>query len=308
MRGVIVLFAVLIAFFNCADTFAAKKERNPRKTYNPPETVEEYEERARAINRAYSDTPKVVTPKDTKIIDLPEPYVGLAKYNDPPGTKEIDLSGLIRSREVKSPGVATSDGTKLVYSSVYYYPDTNHVASEVYMIPLDTSLSLRKRVSTAHISKRKKTPLLTAGMDKIEKDIQRTLTVIDYSLDGKKLAVKEKTGSRKDGIWETQIWVFDFEKSSSKRLDSALSAVKNFWKTQRGIDLGLYRWDIYPLGWDASDSGKILYYAYGYTGERPVFLGTWSVDAASGSVRQKSLYSTSYPVSVNGLMLEAKNR
>ena len=39
----------------------------------------------------------------------------------------------------------------------------------------------------------------------------RTLTPVDFTPDGSKLLVKQKIGSREDGIWETSIYVYDFK-------------------------------------------------------------------------------------------------
>ena len=55
------------------------------------------------------------------------------------------------------------------------------------------------------------------------KYIFRTLTPVDFSSDNKKLVVKEKIGYRHDGIWKTDLWVYNFETEEAiKRNTGAL--------------------------------------------------------------------------------------
>jgi hypothetical protein len=61
------------------------------------------------------------------------------------------------------------------------------------------------------------------------------------------------------------------------------------------------RWDIYPIGFDKNDADRIIVQAFAFTGEKPVFLGTWSIDYWGGQSRLVSFDKNVAPqVSVNG--------
>ena len=71
-----------------------------------------------------------------------------------------------------------------------------------------------------------------------------------------------------------------------------------------------YRFDIYPLGWDAQRKDKILTYIYGYnknTGSTPKFLGTWATDADGSFSQLISVQKTGYVIQANGFCLKTKN-
>ena len=61
-------------------------------------------------------------------------------------------------------------------------------------------------------------------------------------------------------------------------LSEVRDAVVYFWKEYMDLNLDEKRWDIYPLGFSKSEPSRIIVQAFAFTGEVPVFLGTWSVD------------------------------
>ena len=129
------------------------------------------------------------------------------------------------------------------------------------------------------------------------------MTPIDFSCDNKKLIVKEKIGYRHDGIWQTDLWVYDFDKKQGKKLPQIRDAIINYWAKNEGVDFEENRWDIYPMGFDANDDDRVIVCAYAYTGDVPKFLGTWSIDTEGENSRLESLEGASIPVSVIGYRL-----
>lgn len=269
-----------------------------------PLTVEEYNQKAQDVKRSELKIPEPQFAKDDKIINLPDPHERIVKYNLPPGTRELDLKKLRTERRVNSIGVLSPDMTKLVYSSAYYYPLERQVSSELYLIKADDSASLQEKIKKAHELNKEPKPLLSTGMDSIKTDALRTMIVLDWSADSKKIAVKEKIGSSFEGIWQTNLWVYDFNTQNYKKLNEIREAVKYWWKTNENLDLNDYMWDIFPVGWDGVNPDRIIVYAFAYTKETPKFLGTWSIDYKGERSELMSLTSTNFLITTNGLMLK----
>ena len=161
-----------------------------------------------------------------------------------------------------------------------------------------------------HIKDRIKEPILSVGNYEMDYGIQRTLTIIDWSNNSKRLLIKERIGKEGDGIWQTNIWVYDFETNQAKKLDEIRQAIEYYWKKDRLVDLYYYRFDLYPIGWDARHPDRILLYVYGYTknsGTPPKFLGTWSIDYKGEKSQLVSMQKTDYILQANGYCLKTKN-
>ena len=280
------------------------KAKHPKPVNNMPKTMADY---YRAANKAADDAKNIPSPrfpKDAKIVDLPDPSITLQKYNNPPGHIDINLVTLKKARKVNSIGVVSPDFNKMVYTVVYYYPSTRTVGSELYLMNLDTSKSIHQRVETAHINQGKKL-LYRTGLDSLTLDIFKTLTIVDWSVDGKRLALKEKISFSPDGLWKTNLLVYDFETGKIKNLSEVREAIQYYWREKHDLYLRDYRWDIYPLGWDALNPERIIVLAYAATGEKPKFLGTWSVDYKGDRAMLVSLTDTNFQISQNGSCLKA---
>ncbi len=280
------------------------KAKHPKPVNNMPKTMADY---YRAANKAADNAKNIPSPrfpKDAKIVDLPDPSITLQKYNNPPGHIDINLVTLKKARKVNSIGVVSPDFNKMVYTVVYYYPSTRTVGSELYLMNLDTSKSIHQRVETAHINQGKKL-LYRTGLDSLTLDIFKTLTIVDWSVDGKRLALKEKISFSPDGLWKTNLLVYDFETGKLKNLSEVREAIQYYWREKHDLYLRDYRWDIYPLGWDALNPERIIVLAYAATGEKPKFLGTWSVDYKGDRAMLVSLTDTNFQISQNGSCLKA---
>jgi len=265
-------------------------------------TVDEYEALSEYKDKSEADfgIPKIETPSDFKYI--PKPLYRIVKYNDPPGSVELSLGKrLYQKRQVNGQGIVSPDFSLLVYPAVYYYSDSTSVASDIFVIPLDEEGTNLHKILSANVAKRIPEPILSTDKSIDNFAAFRTLTPVDFSVDGSKILVKEKIGSREDGIWQTRIYVYDFSNKVSYDLAEIRDAVEYFWEEYMNVQLEDNRWDIYPIGFDKSDPGRIIVQAFAFTGEKPVFLGTWSIDWQGNQSRIVSFDKNLDPqVSVNG--------
>ena len=266
-----------------------EKSKMPESGYM---TVAEYEDKSRAKS------------KDSNMVYVPQKTFKLVKYNDPIGSPELTLPRKLNfDRQINAQGIISGDKTMLVYPAVYYYAQTDCTSCDLFLIKLDPKLNDTDKAMKANIVQREEKPLISTSKDIETKFIFRTLTPIDFSADNKKLVVKEKVGHRHDGIWKTDLWVYDFEKKEAKKFPQIREAIIDYWANAGGVDFEENRWDIYPMGFDANDDNRIILCAYAYTGEVPKFLGTWSIDVDGVNSKLEDLEGSSIPVSVIGFRL-----
>lgn len=278
-----------------------EKSRMPESGYM---TREEYEAKSRAKSKKEITITEADIPKDSNMVYVPQKTFKLVKYNDPIGSPELNLPRKLNfDRQINAQGIISGDKTMLVYPAVYYYAQADCTSCDLFLIKLDPSLNDTEKAMRANIIQREETPLISTSKDIETKFVFRTLTPIDFSSDNKKLIVKEKIGYRHDGIWQTDLWVYDFDKKAGKKLPQIRDAIINYWAKNEGVDFDENRWDIYPMGFDANDDNRVVVCAYAYTGDVPKFLGTWSIDTEGENSRLESLEGASIPVSVIGYRL-----
>ena len=267
-------------------------------------TREEYEDLSKDISNADRVIPEYKAPKDIKMKYVPQPTYKMVRYNNPPGSPELHIERRFQfDRQMNAGGITSPNKDILVSPVVYYYANNQCTACDLFVIPLDKTLPDVERILRANIIKRVETPILSTEKNISEKFIFRTMTPVDFSPDGLKLVAKEKIGNVNDGIWQTNLWVYDFNTKQSKNLSEIREAIKFYWKTQEGLVLDEKRWDIYPLGFDANSPERVVVSAYAYTGKTPKFLGNWSIDCNGERTLLVSLFEASAPISVNGFKL-----
>lgn len=267
-------------------------------------TREEYEAKSKAIPNSEKKVPEYKLPKDIKMKYVPQPIYKVARYNNPPGSPELKIDKSLKyDRNFVCPGITSPNKNFLVYPVVYYYAVNECTACDLFMIFLDRSLPDVARIQKANIVKRIPNPILSTEKDIREKFIFRTMTPVDFSPDGSKLLAKEKTGNVNDGIWKTDIWIYDFNTKTSREIPEIREAIKFYWQNQAGITLDEKRWDIYPLGFLADDPERIAVSAYGYTGGKPKYLGVWSIDCQGERSELISLFEANPKISMNGYKL-----
>lgn len=265
-------------------------------------TVDEYEELSKYQDKSKKelDIPKVQTPSDFKYV--PHPTYKIVRYNSPAGSTELRLGKrLYTQRQINAQGIVAPDFSMLIYPAIYYYTDSASVASDVFVIPLYGQDEPLQKILKANIMHRIPEPILSTDKSISDYAAFRSLTPVDFSADGKKILIKEKIGSREDGIWKTSIFVYDFTNKTDYKLDEVRDAIVYFWKEYMDLNLDDYRWDIYPLGFLKSQPDRVAVQAIAYTGETPVFLGTWSIDTKGNQSRVVSFQKNVEPlISANG--------
>ena len=287
------------------ETEKYEKSRLPESGYM---TVAEYEAKSRGQSKKEISAKildEAEMPKDSNMVYIPQKKFKLVKYNDPVGSPELTLPRKLNfDRQINAQGIVSGDYTKLVYPAVYYYAQSDCTSCDLFLINLDSTLNNLEKVKKANILNKVEPPLISTSKDIDTKFIFRTLTPIDFSVDNTKLIVKEKVGHRHDGIWKTDLWVYDFSKKEARKLPQIRDAIVNYWAMAGGVDFDEKRWDIYPMGFDVNNEDRIIVCAYAYTGEVPKFLGTWSIDILGENSKLESLTGASFPVSVVGYRME----
>ena len=280
-----------------------EKSKRPESGYM---TVEEYESKSRAKSKKQiaEEVKGGEIPKDSNMVYVPQRSFKLVKYNDPIGSPELNLPRKLNfDRQINAQGIISGDRTMMVYPAVYYYAQSDCTSCDLFLIKLDPTLTDTQKAIYANVVQRVEKPLISTEKNIETKFIFRTLTPIDFSSDNKKLIVKEKTGHRHDGIWKTDLWIYNFETETALKIPQIREAIINYWAEAGGVDFEENRWDIYPMGFDANDDNRIILCAYAYTGEVPKFLGTWSIDVEGNNSKLEDLEGSDFPVSIIGYRL-----
>ena len=285
------------------ETEKYEKSKLPESGYM---TVEEYEAKSRAKSKKEiaEDIKGGEIPKDSNMVYVPQKTFKLVKYNDPIGSPELNLPRKLNfDRQINAQGIISGDRTMMVYPAVYYYAQSDCTSCDLFLIKLDPKLTDTEKAIYANVIQRVEKPLISTEKNIETRFIFRTLTPVDFSADNKKLVVKEKVGHRHDGIWKTDLWVYDFETEKALKIPQIREAIINYWAQAGGVDFEENRWDIHPMGFDANDDNRIILCAYAYTGDVPKFLGTWSIDIYGENSKLEDLEGYDIPVSVIGYRL-----
>ena len=267
-------------------------------------TVEEYEQRSMAVDHSQDEIEIPKPEKESDMKYVPQYTYKIVRYNNPPGSPELSIKKKFYSmKHMNMQGIASPDFTKLVYPVVYYYANGASVACELFVIPLDEGETNLNKLMKANVKRRLPDPILSTDRTIDNALTFRTLTPVDFSTDGNLLLAKEKIGSSADGIWQTNALVYHFDTKMSYDLVEVRDAIVYYWKENKNLDLEDKRWDIYPIGFDINNPDRIIVQAYGFTGDKPVFLGTWSIDSKGELSRLETFVNAENRVSMNGFKL-----
>lgn len=267
-------------------------------------TKAQYEEESKVKDKTKEDMDFKPPIQDNDMKYLPQPVYKLVRYNDPPGSPDIHLSRKYKfDRKENNYGLVANDLKTMVYPVVYYYADRNVTTCDVFVVPLDTSKPDTQRILKANIARRWAKPILETDKDTDVRDTFRTITPIDFDVNHTKLVAKEKIGNTFDGIWQTNVWTYDFTTKTATNLTEIRQAILHYWEKEKGFELSEYRWDLYPLGFDKNNGNRVLINAYAFTGNKPKFLGAWSIDYDGRYSKLESLDNQSMEVSVIGFKL-----
>ena len=102
----------------------------------------------------------------------------IVDYNYPAGSRELDLFNLKHIRQFNTNVVAAPDFEYLVYSEVYYYPNSRVTASALYLIQLDAGLSKKEAILSVSTKDKIKEPLIETNYGKLYPFKFNTYTVV----------------------------------------------------------------------------------------------------------------------------------
>lgn len=213
-KAIFSLFLILIVFSFSLNAFGFelfKKKYDKEEKENDPmvHTIQEWLESGTNVKMDLRKREEDIGKKDENLIpptaEIPS-YLEL--YNINPGSKELNLAPILKTKTVRSPFVANSDVTYAAYSEANYYPQTRQIASSLYLINLDGHLGKKERLADVSIFEHTRYPLISTALPYLREGFFSTLTVVDFSKDGKKILVKERRGSNKHGLYETFVWVY----------------------------------------------------------------------------------------------------
>ena len=282
-----------------------------KKTYyhnidksNMPITMDDYYKLSAEKKRKDFIIPEPSFEQNSEII-LPDPHYRVVSYNSPPGQRNIDLTKLVAQRTIASPGILSPDNKKMVYTKCFFYPKYSQTSSSAYYIPVKENINdAYEALFKTNVMQGDVNPIVTVGMDYLQEYQFKTLFPIDWSKDSTKIAFKEKIGSNLYETWQTNVIIYDFKSKSWKRLTAVREAIIYWWRQNKQIELKDYLWDIFPIGWDKNNPDRLIVYAYAFTKDKPLFLGTWSIDYNEEKSELISIDSTNVQIDLNGFGLK----
>jgi len=266
------------------------------------------------ISKPYKEEP------NPKLIEKTDWPTFFEKYNNTPGSMELNLEKLLLDKSARSQGVISPDFKLMVYTECYYHPSNQQTSSAFFIYPLDTTKGKKQRVIEANVfAGARKTPLLSSSIEDLRQFLFSSFTVVDWSKDNKMVLLKEKVGSSIDGIYQTYVWVYflgdeedDMDETAylngsyGKKYFELNETIKEYWYKKDRLNLNHYRWDIKPLGFLAKDENIVACAAYTYDEKfkEHIFLGLWGINITTG---ENSLLSetldNAFEISTNGSIL-----
>lgn len=272
---------------------------------NQPITMDDYYKLAADKKRKEFEIPEPIFTISEEF-PFPNPHFRVVSYNIPPGQRNIDLTKIVERKTVSSPGILSPDNTKMVYTKCFFYKEYNQTSSAVYFIPIsdNNKNDAYYALLNTNLMQGNPEPILSVGMDAIQSSQFKTLFPIDWSKDSTKIALKEKIGSNFYETWQTNVIVYDFRTKTWKRLTAVREAIIYWWRENKQIDLKDYMWDIFPVGWDKNNPERLIVYAYAFTKDKPLFLGTWSIDYNEEKSTLLSIDTTNVEIDLNGFGLK----
>ena len=214
------LILILMFLQTSSHAFWFKKKYEKEKEQKAPmvHTVDEWLESATHVKMDMRSRDEVEK-KEEKFLPTKDLPLYLEKYNVASGSRELDLSKIYENQLVRSFFVAEPNFSYATYTETYNYPQTQQIASTLYLIELDKHLGKKERLQDVSIFEHTRIPLISTAIPYLKKDLFSTLTLVDYSKNGDKILVKERTGSMKYGIYETYVWIYfltDEDKESNQ--------------------------------------------------------------------------------------------
>lgn len=198
-------------------------------------------------------------------------------YNYPAGTRELNLFGLKNYGQYNINAVAAPDFEYLIYSEVYFYPDSRVTASALYLIQLENNLSKKEAILAVSTKDKQQIPIIETNYSKLYPFKFNTFTPIDWNKKSNKILFKEKLGQNYYENYLTKLYLYDMTTESLYDLNLIRTQIVQYW-AEKDLYLSDYKWDIKPLGFLKTDEDTILVEAYGFHKDEKKFLGLWGID------------------------------
>ncbi len=321
------VFAVEFPWSDFVEQYKQRKLQKKQQEEAEPmvQTVEEWMERATDIKMEHRIAEPYKEEENPNLVKKLEWPVFFEKYNSAPGSREFNLEKLKADKSARSQGVISPDYKYMAYTECYYYPSSRLTTSAFFLYPLDTMKGKKQRVIDANVfAGAKKRPLISSTDENLKTALFSAFTVVDWSKDGKKVLIKEQTGSSYNGIYQTVLWVYflddedeessleggldDMRLSLSRavKYDELNETIKQYWFNKEVLNLNHYRWDIKPLGFYASNENIVVCIAYTYDErhKESLFLGSWGLNIETGEIGFLSeTADTGFEISTNGMVL-----
>lgn len=198
-----ILFALIQPAYSI--TISHKKKKKPEPMVH---TVDEWLDSAQSVKMDMRKADENIVEEDKKYLPPKELPVYIEPYNVGAGSKELDLTFLNKTKNVRSPFIFDSKFNNVIYTETTFYPQTKQTASTIYLIEPDNYLSDKEKIEKLNIFEHTRYPLISTALPYLKDGFFSTLTIVDFSNSGKEFIVKEKRGSNKFGIYETYVWIY----------------------------------------------------------------------------------------------------
>lgn len=232
-------------------------------------------------------------------------------YNDGSGDIELNLELLERQYTFTSIPVVSPNFNNIIYTQTFYYDSANQVVSKAFYAPVIPPKNLIPSKEDFLNSYKLKAinnyrhQILSVESENLEKNLFRTLTMVDWSYDSSKAIIKERIGIKDNGIYSTNIWIYDVLEDKIIMIDSIKKAIIYYWLKEKSLDLNQYCWDIKVLGWEKDSKNKIFVNAFLYPAKnKSTFLGCWSIYVDTNIVKLVSLDQQDLDIERAGLIPE----
>lgn len=307
-----IFFIYLCLFLNFSYGFEFKSPFKKKQSQEKPkmiETREQWEKEALNIpleERKLEDKKPEI---DTKKFNMPEPKYTFEAYNFPQGSRELDYKDVKNNLFYYSYLVADKNFQYAAYSHYYFAPDSNQISSNFFVEKLDTSKTKTKRILDYKHKQQTRTPIIESGLKNIYQDYFSGLTLVDWSKDSRKILIKEKIGSTRNGVYKTNLYIHfmenEIEPGKTIKLDDFSETIKNYFQDWENKQLIKYRYDIIPLGFSEENDDIIIAICYVYNNESDkIFLGIWGYNCKKRETILLSKENKIPQISVNGLFLK----
>lgn len=315
MKKIFTFFILFTAIFNISNYAIGFSLHNPfsKKSRQEAEkmvqTKQEWEEKAQNVNLEDRKISPYQRPQDKDFKPKNPPLKKFTKYNVSPGSREVDISKIIKEKDVKSQGVFDPDFKYMAYGQYYYSPTYQQISSEIYIQRLKDGATRMQKALSATPLNTKRTLAISSGTDEFRANLFSTLTIVDFSKDSKKLLVKEKIGSNTEGIFRNYVWVYFMQGDEVEwfpiKFSNLNEKIKQYHGAKSGLALDNYRWDIKPLGFSKENPDLVIAEAFAWDkNKNKIFLGVWGLNCLDASVQLLSETPMPVEVSVNGIIVK----